>query len=121
VNLHRRRLPLVGDAGGMFSLLHVDDAASATVAALGRAGPAVYNVVDDEPARMREWVPVFAGAVGAPAPWRAPAWLGRLLAGRLAVSLMNDQRAASNARVKRELSWQPKYASWREGFRAGLE
>ncbi len=121
VNLRRRRLPLVGAASGVFSLLHVDDAASATVAALAQTGPAVYNVVDDDPAPVREWVPVFADAVGAPPPWRVPAWVGSLFAGRLAVALVNEQRGASNVRIKREFEWQPRYASWREGFRHGLE
>jgi nucleoside-diphosphate-sugar epimerase len=119
-NLRRRRLPIVGAGSGMFSFLHVDDAASATVAALGRDGPATYNVVDDDPAPVREWVPVYARAVGAPAPWRAPAWLGRLAAGGIAVEMMNELRGASNTRIKRELGWEPRYASWREGFQTAL-
>jgi len=119
-NLRRRRLPIVGTGNGVFSFLHVDDAASATVAALGREGPATYNVVDDDPAPIHEWVPVFARAVDAPKPWRAPAWVGRLAAGRVAVEMMQELRGASNARIKRELDWQPKYASWREGFRTEL-
>ncbi|MGA8365128.1 MAG: NAD(P)-dependent oxidoreductase [Solirubrobacteraceae bacterium] len=119
-NLRRRRLPIVGAGSGMFSFLHVDDAASATVAALGRDGPGTYNVVDDDPAPVREWVPVYARAVQAPAPWRAPAWVGRLAAGRIAVEMMNELRGASNARIKRELGWEPRYASWREGFRTQL-
>jgi nucleoside-diphosphate-sugar epimerase len=119
-NLRRRRLPIVGAGSGMFSFLHVDDAASATVAALGRDGPATYNVVDDDPAPVHEWVPVYARAVGAPAPWRAPAWVGRLAAGRIAVEMMNELRGASNARIKRELDWEPRYASWREGFQTAL-
>jgi nucleoside-diphosphate-sugar epimerase len=119
-NLRRRRLPIVGAGSGMFSFLHVDDAASATVAALGRDGPATYNVVDDDPAPVREWVPVYARAVGAPAPWRAPAWVGRLAAGRIAVEMTNELRGASNARIKRELDWEPRYASWREGFQTAL-
>jgi nucleoside-diphosphate-sugar epimerase len=119
-NLRRRRLPIVGTGSGVFSFLHVDDAASATVAALGREGPATYNVVDDDPAPVHEWVPVFAHAVDAPKPWRAPAWVGRLAAGRVAVEMMQELRGASNARIKRELDWQPTYASWREGFRTEL-
>ena len=119
-NLRRRRLPIVGAGSGMFSFLHVDDAASATVAALGRDGPATYNVVDDDPAPVHEWVPVYARAVQAPAPWRAPAWVGRLAAGRIAVEMMNELRGASNVRIKRELGWEPRYASWREGFRTEL-
>lgn len=119
-NLRRRRLPIVGAGSGMFSFLHVDDAASATVAALGLDGPATYNVVDDDPSPIHEWVPVYARAVDAPAPWHAPAWLGRLAAGRLAVEMMNELRGASNARIKRELGWEPRYASWREGFQTAL-
>jgi 2-alkyl-3-oxoalkanoate reductase len=119
-SLRRRRLPIVGAGSGMFSFLHVDDAASATVAALGHDGPATYNVVDDDPAPVHEWVPVYAGAVGAPAPWRAPAWVGRLAAGRIAVEMMNELRGASNARIKRELGWEPRYASWRDGFQTAL-
>ncbi len=120
VNLRRRRLPIVGAGQGVFSFLHVDDAASATVAALSHSGPATYNVVDDEPAQIREWVPVYARAVGAPAPWRVPAWVGRLAAGRIAVEMMNELRGASNARLKRELGWRPSHASWREGFELAL-
>lgn len=118
--VRRRRLPIVGAGTGMFSFLHVDDAASATVAALAHSGPATYNVVDDEPAAIREWLPVYARAVGAPAPWRVPAWVGRLGAGRIAVEMMSELRGASNARIKRELDWTPTYASWREGFRSAL-
>jgi nucleoside-diphosphate-sugar epimerase len=118
--LRRRRLPIVGAGSGMFSFLHVEDAASATVAALEHDGPATYNVVDDDPAPVREWAPVYARAVGAPAPWHAPLWLGRLAAGRIAVEMMNELRGASNARIKRELGWEPSYASWREGFRTDL-
>lgn len=119
-SLRRRRLPIVGAGSGMFSFLHVDDAASATVAALGHDGLATYNVVDDDPAPVHEWVPVYARAVDAPAPWHAPAWLGRLAAGRIAVEMMNELRGASNGRIKRELGWEPKHASWREGFRTEL-
>ncbi len=119
-NLRRRRLPLVGAGSGVFSFLHVDDAASATVAALEHTGPATYNVVDDEPAPVHEWVPVYAEVVGAPMPWHVPAWVGRLAAGPIAVTMTNELRGASNARIKRELGWQPRYASWRQGFREAL-
>jgi nucleoside-diphosphate-sugar epimerase len=119
--LRRRQLPIVGQGNGVFSFVHVEDAASATVVALEHRGPAVYNVVDDEPASLSEWVPPFAQAVGAPKPWRAPVWLGRLAAGRLAVEMLGELRGASNERVKRELGWQPRYASWREGFQKGLD
>jgi nucleoside-diphosphate-sugar epimerase len=119
-NLRRRRLPIVGDGRGVFSFCHVEDAASATVTALAHDGPATYNVVDDEPAKISEWVPVYAQIVGAPKPWRAPAWLARLLAGPIAVTMVNELRGASNARIKRELDWQPRYASWRQGFREAM-
>jgi nucleoside-diphosphate-sugar epimerase len=119
-NLRRRRLPIVGAGTGVFSFVHVEDAASATVAALGQGGPATYNVVDDEPAAIREWLPVYTRAVGAPNPWRVPAWVGRLAAGPVAVAMMNELRGASNARIKRELGWRPKYASWRQGFEQAL-
>ena len=120
VSLRRRRLPIVGAGSGVFSFLHVDDAVSATVAALEHTQPATYNVVDDEPAPLHDWVPAYARAVGAPPPWHAPAWVGRLAAGRLAVEMMNELRGASNALIKRELGWQPKHASWREGFQTAL-
>jgi nucleoside-diphosphate-sugar epimerase len=120
-SLRRRRLPIVGAGSGVFSFVHVDDAVSATVAALEHTEPATYNVVDDEPAPLHDWVPVYARAVGAPRPWHAPAWVGRLAAGRLAVEMMNELRGASNALIKRELSWQPKHASWREGFHTALD
>ncbi len=120
-NLRRRRLPIVGAGSGVFSFLHVDDAASATVAALEHRGPATYNVVDDEPAPVHEWAPAYARAVGAPVPWHAPVWVGRLAAGGTAVALMNELRGASNARIKRELGWEPEHASWREGFRTALD
>lgn len=120
-NLRKRRLPIVGAGSGVFSFLHVEDAASATVAALGREGPAVYNVVDDDPAPVHEWAPIYARAVGAPTPWHSPAWLARLLAGRIAVEMMNELRGASNAKIKRELGWRPQYSSWREGFQRALD
>jgi nucleoside-diphosphate-sugar epimerase len=118
--LRQRRLPIVGAGNGVFSFLHVEDAASATIAALDHTEPAVFNVVDDEPAAIHEWVPAYAQAVGAPKPWHAPKWLGRLAAGAIAVEMMNELRGASNARIKRGLGWQPKYASWREGFQTAL-
>jgi nucleoside-diphosphate-sugar epimerase len=118
--LRRRQLPIIGAGDGTFSFVHVEDAARATVAALEHRGPAIYNVVDDEPAPLREWVPAFAQAIGAPKPWHAPVWLGRLAAGRLAVEMLGGLRGASNERIKRELGWQPHYASWREGFQTGL-
>jgi nucleoside-diphosphate-sugar epimerase len=111
----RRLLPIVGAGGGMFSFLSVEDAASAAVAALGR-GRGVYNVADDEPAPAREWIPVFCDAVGAPPPWRVPAWLARLVAGSAAVSSMTEGRGASSAKARAELGWSPSRPSWRTGF-----
>jgi nucleoside-diphosphate-sugar epimerase len=115
---HKRRLPVIGAGSGMNSFIHVDDAAKATVAALERGSSGVYNIVDDDPAPAREWVPAYAQAIGAPTPMRLPRWVGRLAAGSIAVEAMTTQRAASNAKVKRELGWVPDYRSWREGFKA---
>ncbi len=112
----KRRLPIVGQGDGTFSFVHVEDAASAVVAAVERGAPGAYNVTDDEPAPMREWVPVFCSAVDAKKPFRVPAWLARLLAGRAAVASATQLRGASNAKAKRELGWQPLYPSWRQGF-----
>ena len=118
--IRKRALPLIGDGGGVWSFVHVDDAAAATIAAVERARPGVYNVVDDEPARVSEWLPALAAAVGAKPPRHLPAWLGRLAAGEVGVSMMTQIRGTSNARIKRELGWRPRYATYREGFRTGL-
>jgi 2-alkyl-3-oxoalkanoate reductase len=115
-DFHKRRMPIVGKGSGIFSFIQVEDAASATVAALEHGEPGVYNVVDDEPAPMSEWVPVFAEAVRAKKPRRVPAWLARLIAGFAVVEMATAQRGASNAKAKRELGWQPRYSSWRQGF-----
>jgi len=115
-DFHRRRMPIIGKGAGVFSFIQVEDAASATVAAVERGEPGVYNVVDDEPAPLSEWAPAFAQAVGAKKPRRVPVWLARLVAGSAAVGMMTDQRGASNAKAKAKLGWQPRYASWREGF-----
>jgi nucleoside-diphosphate-sugar epimerase len=104
----KRRLPIVGKGEGVFSFVHVEDAAGATVAAVERGAPGAYNVVDDEPAPMREWVPAFCEAAGAKRPWRVPTWIARLVAGRAAVSTATQLRGASNAKAKRELSWEPR-------------
>jgi nucleoside-diphosphate-sugar epimerase len=117
--VRKRRFPIVGEGTGVFPFIHVDDAASATVAALERGAPGVYNVVDDEPAPMSEWLPGFAEALGAKPPRRVPLWLARILAKHNA-EMSVSMRGASNAKAKRELGWQPRYASWREGFREGL-
>ena len=118
--VRRRVFPIVGDGGGVWSQVHVDDAAAATVAAVGHGGPGIYNIVDDEPAPVREWLPVLAGALDAKAPRHVPRWLGRLVAGEAATLMMTDARGASNAKAKRELGWQPHYASWRQGYVQGL-
>jgi nucleoside-diphosphate-sugar epimerase len=115
--VRRRRFPLVGRGSGVFSFIHVDDAADATLAAVGRGAPGIYNVVDDEPAPMREWLPVYAEAVGAKPPRRVPRFLARMLAGEYAVRMATDLRGASNERAKAELGWAPRHASWRQGFR----
>jgi 2-alkyl-3-oxoalkanoate reductase len=114
--VRKRRFPIVGDGGGIWSFVHVDDAAAATVLALQRGAPGIYNIVDDEPAPVREWLPVLAKAVGAKPPRRVPRWLGRLAAGEPGVVLMTEIRGASNAKAKRELGWEPRHASWRQGF-----
>jgi nucleoside-diphosphate-sugar epimerase len=116
-DVRRRRYPVVGEGAGLFSFLHVDDAAAATVAAVERGAPGVYNVVDDEPAPMRDWLPAYAEAIGAGPPRRAPLWLVRLLAGRAVAGMATTFPAASNARAKRALGWEPRWPSWRTGFR----
>ena len=116
--VRRRRFPLVGDGGGIWSFVHLDDAADATVLALERGAPGVYNVVDDDPAPVREWLPALAASIGAKPPRRVPRWLGRLAAGDAGVALMTEIRGASYAKAKRELGWAPRHPSWRQGFRA---
>jgi nucleoside-diphosphate-sugar epimerase len=116
--VRKRQFPIVGDGGGIWSWIHLDDAASATVLALEHDGPAIFNVVDDEPAAVREWLPVLAQALGAKPPRRLPAWLARLLAGEFVVRLSTEARGALNAKAKRELGWTPRYPTWRTGFKA---
>ena len=116
--VRKRRFPIVGDGGGIWSFVHLDDAAVATVLAVERGAPGVYNVVDDDPAPVREWLPVLAEEIGAKPPRRVPPLLARLLAGETGVVLMTEARGASNAKAKRELGWTLRYPSWREGFRA---
>jgi len=118
--IRKRRLPIIGNGGGVFSHVHIEDAAAATAVAVERGRPGVYNVVDDEPAPVREWLPVLASALGAKPPRRVPRWLGRLAAGEMATVMMTEVRGASNEKVKRELGWEPRYASWRQGFARGL-
>jgi 2-alkyl-3-oxoalkanoate reductase len=116
----RRRLPIVGKGTGTFSFIHVEDAAAATVAAVESNATGTFNVVDDEPAPMREWVPAYAEALGAKRPRRVPVWLANIVADRALVANAVGLRGASNAKAKRELGWQPRYASWRQGFREAL-
>jgi 2-alkyl-3-oxoalkanoate reductase len=118
--IRKRRFPLVGDGGGVFSHIHIEDAAAATVAAVERGEPGIYNVVDDDPAPVREWLPELADALGAKPPMRVPRWLARLAAGEAATIMMTDVRGSSNAKAKRELGWQLRYPSWRLGFVKGL-
>jgi nucleoside-diphosphate-sugar epimerase len=114
--VRKRQFPIVGDGDGFASFIHLDDAAAATVLALEHDGPAIYNIVDDEPAPVREWLPVLANALGAQPPRRFPVWLARLFAGETGVMLGTDARAASNAKAKRELGWTLRYPTWRQGF-----
>ena len=117
----KRRLPIIGDGGGVWSFTHIDDAARAVVATLELGGPqGVFAIVDDEPARVAEWIPAFADAIGAKPPRRVPTWLGKLAAGDVAVTMMTTSRGASNARARTVLGWTPQWPSWREGFLRGL-
>lgn len=118
--VRRRRVPIVGDGGGVWSFCHIDDAASATAAAITRGAPGTYNIVDDEPAPVAEWLPELARAIGAKPPMRLPAWVARLVVGEFGVAWMTTARGSSNAKAKAELGWTPRYASWRDGFRTGL-
>jgi len=114
--VRKRMLPLIGDGAGVWSWIHVEDAASATVAALERGEPGVYNVVDDEPAPSSEWIPGLARLIGAKRPLHVPVWLGRLLAGEVVVRMMTEARGASNEKARWVLDWHPCFPSWREGF-----
>jgi 2-alkyl-3-oxoalkanoate reductase len=116
--VRKRWFPIVGDGGGIVSWIHLEDAAAATVLALDHDGPAIYNIVDDDPAPVREWLPVLAQSVGAKPPRRWPTWLARLLVGEAAVVMGTEVRGASNAKAKRELGWTLRYPSWRQGFPA---
>jgi len=114
--IRKRQVPLVGKAGGVWSFVHIEDAAEATVAALEHAAPGIYNVADDDPATIAEWLPEVARQLGAKPPRRAPRWLGRLLAGEAATVMMTELRGASNAKAKRELGWEPAHPSWRDSL-----
>ena len=118
--IRKRQFPIVGGGGGVMSFVHVEDAAAATAIAVESGEPGIYNIVDDEPAPVREWLPVLADALGAKPPRRIPRWLGRLVAGEMATLMMTEVRGASNAKARRELGWQLRYPSWRLGFTKGL-
>ena len=115
--VRKRRLPIIGGGAGYFSWVHLDDAASATVLAVERRANGVFNIVDDEPAPVREWLPYLAACVGAKRPLRVPKWLVRPLAGEIGVAIMTEGRPFSNAKAKRELGWELRYPTWREGFK----
>ena len=116
--VRKRKFPLVGDGGAVWSFVHLDDAAAATVLALERGEPGVYNIVDDDPAPVREWLPELATILGAKPPRHVPRWLAQMVAGESGVVLMTETRGASNEKAKRELGWTLRYPSWRQGFRA---
>jgi nucleoside-diphosphate-sugar epimerase len=118
--VRKRRLPVVGDGAGIWSFIHVQDAARATARAMDRGTPGVYNVVDDEPAPVSTWLPFLADALGSRSPRRVPVWLARLLIGDGGVSMMTEVRGGSNARARDQLGWQLTYSSWRRGFIEGL-
>jgi 2-alkyl-3-oxoalkanoate reductase len=115
--IRNRRTPLIGDGAGWWSFVHVEDAAAATVKALEHGKPgSIYNIVDDDPAQVREWLPALAEIVGARRPFHLPAWVARIVAGEHLVSMMTQVRAGSNRKARTELGWQPAYPSWRAGF-----
>ena len=118
--MRKRQYPIIGLGEGRTSFIHIDDAAAACVAFVDRGSPGVYNVADDEPATANEWMPAFAAAIGAKPPRRVPRWLARLIAGKAIIEWTTTARGASNEKLKRELGWQAKYPSWREGFSKGL-
>lgn len=114
--VRKRKFPVVGNGAGVWSFIHVGDAADATVLAVENGGPGIYNVVDDDPAPVAEWLPTLAQKLGAPKPWRVPRLVGRLAAGEAGAIMMTEMRGAANAKAKRELGWQPVHSSWRQGF-----
>jgi nucleoside-diphosphate-sugar epimerase len=118
--VRKRQMPIIGNGAGIWCFIHVDDAASATIAAMTRGTPGIYNIVDDEPAPVAVWLPELARALSAKPPLHVAVWIGRLAVGEVGVSMMTQIRGASNAKAKLELVWQPRYRTWREGFRIGL-
>ena len=114
--IRRRFFPIIGDGAGMFSFIHVADAADATVAAIEHGTRGIYQIVDDDPAPLREWLPVVARTLGAPPPWRIPRWLGRLMAGEMVVTMSTETRGASNEKAKQVLRWAPRHATWRDSL-----
>ncbi|MCS6304258.1 MAG: NAD(P)-dependent oxidoreductase [Nitrospira sp.] len=118
--VRKRMLPIVGDGAGIWSFIHIHDAARATVAAISSGNPGIYNIVDDEPASVTTWLPALADAVGSKPPYRVPVWLGKLAIGEGGVSMMTQIRGGSNAKAKREFGWEPTYQTWRRGFVEGL-
>jgi nucleoside-diphosphate-sugar epimerase len=118
--IRKRKFPIVGGGTGVWSFVQIEDAAAATVAALEHGSPGLYNIVDDDPARVAEWLPIAASAFGGKPPLRLPRWVGRIAAGEAATAMMTEVRGASNAKAKRELGWQPRYPSWRQGFVTGV-
>ncbi|MBV8735575.1 MAG: NAD(P)-dependent oxidoreductase [Solirubrobacterales bacterium] len=118
--IRKRLFPIIGDGGGVWSHVHIEDAAAATLAAVDHGQPGIYKIVDDEPAPVREWLPVLASALDAKPPRRIPRWLARLAAGEMATVMMTEARGSSNEKAKRELDWQLRYPSWRQGFAQGL-
>jgi nucleoside-diphosphate-sugar epimerase len=115
--VRRRKFPVVGDGGGVWSLVHIEDAAAATLEAIEHGAPGIYNVVDDEPAPVAAWLPVLADAIGAKPPMHVPKFVGLIAAGEVPVTFMTEIRGASNAKAKRELGWKPRHPSWRQGFK----
>ncbi len=118
--IRKRRFPIVGGGDGIWSFVHIEDAAAATLAAVERGAPGIYNIVDDDPAPVRVWLPALAAAMGAPPPRRIPRWLARIAAGAAVTTMSTESRGASNAKARRELGWTPAHASWRQGFPEAL-
>ncbi len=116
--LRKRKYPVVGSGAGVWSFVHIADAAEATVAAVEHGKRGIYNVVDDEPAAVAEWLPALAQAIGAPKPWHVPTFVGRMFAGEPGIVMMTEMRGASNAKAKRDLGWEPRHPTWRQGFAA---